>query len=560
MALTLKNFKKTIPSNILTRGRDYLRSGRVVDLSQDDDDTWLAEVQGSTPYQVTIVQQADGALECRCTCPYDFGEHCKHVAAVLYAIEEAFPEYFEGTRRKPAGRRTRMDRLREALQAAPPERLVATLLDLAQGDREMQSKLLLLLNVADRPDDIRALVKATVRPPRGNFGFLDFWQADQAGRKLSEIVGRADRLLLAHPQGALRTYQIVLEEAVVALKNADDSTGSLSANVVRALEGLDQCAERLPPEERAALFDYCLEQANGPRFEGWDYGWRLRQLAGELVETPAQREALLTDLQPFETVTQSNNRISAWSEHWRAEQAAEIKLNLIKRLDGEEAALAFVADNIHLTGFRLLLIQHHLDAGDLDAAGTLAQEGLAAVQANNLMHGIAYTYRQLLLTIAQQRDDREAIAAHASSLWLSQGGPEYYDLMVGAVLPEEWAAFRTRLLSDEACSPELAASAYAYEEMWPELRDIVFAYPRLLRSYQLELEAHYPDETAVLYEQLAREMLRRVSNRPTYNEAASYLTRMQKLGHGDEGKAIARALMEQYPQRRAMIEELRRVL
>ena len=48
MALTLKNFKKTIPSNILTRGRDYLRSGRVVDLSQDDDDTWLAEVQGST--------------------------------------------------------------------------------------------------------------------------------------------------------------------------------------------------------------------------------------------------------------------------------------------------------------------------------------------------------------------------------------------------------------------------------------------------------------------------------------------------------------------------------
>ena len=48
MALTLKNFKKTIPSNILTRGRDYLRSGRVVDLSQDDEDTWLAEVQGST--------------------------------------------------------------------------------------------------------------------------------------------------------------------------------------------------------------------------------------------------------------------------------------------------------------------------------------------------------------------------------------------------------------------------------------------------------------------------------------------------------------------------------
>ena len=211
MALTLKNFKRTIPSTILTRGRDYFQSGRVVDLSLDGDDRWEVEVQGSEPYHITIAQQPDGSLVCECTCPYEFGEHCKHIAAALYAIEEGFPEYFERAGRKPARKRTsRMDRLREALQAAPPERLVATLLALAEGDREMQSQLLLLLGAADRPADIRALVKAAIRPPRGSHGFLDYWDADNAGRKVGEIVDRADRLRDAQPADALAIYQVCL--------------------------------------------------------------------------------------------------------------------------------------------------------------------------------------------------------------------------------------------------------------------------------------------------------------------------------------------------------------
>ena len=41
MDLTLKNFKQAIPATILTRGREYYRSGRVVDLSLDGDDAWL---------------------------------------------------------------------------------------------------------------------------------------------------------------------------------------------------------------------------------------------------------------------------------------------------------------------------------------------------------------------------------------------------------------------------------------------------------------------------------------------------------------------------------------
>ena len=174
--------------------------------------------------------------------------------------------------------------------------------------------------------------------------------------------------------------------------------------------------------------------------------------------------------------------------------------------------------------------------------------------------GTALAYRQLLLMIARRENDLVAIVAHARALWLSFHAQEYYEMMVEAVPRDEWPAFRTLLLSDNDCSRELAAWALAHDGLWPEVRDIVFANPSLLAPYQLEIEARFPDETARAYEQFARKVLKDASNRQTYQAAASYLVRMQRVGRGDEGKALARALIEQYPKRRVMIEELRRAL
>ena len=110
MALRLDNFKQVISSTILTRGRDYYRKGHVVDLSQDDEDVWIAQVQGTELYEVIIEQAPDGSLNVSCSCPYD-DDYCKHVAAVLYAIEEAYPDVQPGKsgKRKPKTPKPRED-------------------------------------------------------------------------------------------------------------------------------------------------------------------------------------------------------------------------------------------------------------------------------------------------------------------------------------------------------------------------------------------------------------------------------------------------------------------
>src|SRR5258708_7433800 len=117
MSLRFANFKQIIPPHILTRGREYYRAGHVTDLSLEDESIWSGQVIGTETYEVQIEQAADGALTCTCSCPYEHGEYCKHIAALLYAIEESFPEYLEDKKpRKQGGKHeTRADKLGTAL-------------------------------------------------------------------------------------------------------------------------------------------------------------------------------------------------------------------------------------------------------------------------------------------------------------------------------------------------------------------------------------------------------------------------------------------------------------
>jgi hypothetical protein len=561
MTLTFDNFKREIPQSVLTRGREYYQLGLVVDLEEDGDDGWTAEVQGTMDYCVTLKQRSDQSLETSCPCPYAYGEHCKHIAAMLYAIEDIYPELFKGKRRNKAVKRpSKHDRLRTALEAATPQQLVKILLDTAKGNREFQSYLLMELGVTDNSSDIRGLVKEMLRPPRGNHGFLDYWAATNAGIKVGELVSRADEIRGKNPNHALTMYQVVLEETINGLANADDSSGVLSSNADRAIEGLIECADLLAPESRAALFKYCLKTAVNPKFQGWDYGWNLFSVAAELVDTTADRNKLYASMESLQEENQMSSAINVLGDLAQTRIAA-IKLAVITRLDGEDEALKFIIAHKHLTMFRALLIEHYIQQEDLDMALALIQEGQDALDGEGGYRlGIAFHYRQYILEIAQKRGDTKTIIEQARALWLGLKSQDYFHLMKEMIPSETWPEFRDTLLADKTCTPDLVAWACAEEGLWPQLRDVALAHPYLLPPYQLEIENRFPHETAAAYKNYVNKLLDKTSNRDTYREAASFLIRMEKLGHGEEGKAMARRFIEMYPQRRAMIGELKRVL
>lgn len=87
--MTLKNFEKQIPIYILERGADYFEMGNIEDVEEVAFGEYSATVLGSAEYSVFLKFDKKNELrEHSCNCPFDRGNYCKHVAAVLFYLQK----------------------------------------------------------------------------------------------------------------------------------------------------------------------------------------------------------------------------------------------------------------------------------------------------------------------------------------------------------------------------------------------------------------------------------------------------------------------------------------
>lgn len=84
-------WKHLFTGEMLKRGEQYKKKGRVLQLTKTGSSQYTAKVEGSMRnfYRVSIRFSGSSVESMGCNCPYaQSGRMCKHMAAVLYAIEE----------------------------------------------------------------------------------------------------------------------------------------------------------------------------------------------------------------------------------------------------------------------------------------------------------------------------------------------------------------------------------------------------------------------------------------------------------------------------------------
>jgi hypothetical protein len=559
MALTFANFKKTIPDQILTRGRSYIDN--ILDLSFDDDEgVWEAQVEGTDVYDVRVEQDASGSLICTCTCPYDMGDYCKHVAAVLYSIEDNFPDALMTTPRKRAAKRkTRHDKLREGLEKATREQLVTILLDLAAQNKELLNQLMIHLDSGSvKPTDYRRLVKDALRSGRGEYGYLDYVGSTRAGRKLGALLDQADKWQAAgDTDKAIGIYQAVIDETVPVMDHADDSNGELGECLTRAGEKLTESANHLGKIGREQLLAYSLDKLRTEAFREWRT--HFLTIAVDIVQTVEQRALVTSALDDFEAdVKRSESR---WSEAFELEQIALLRLNLIKRFDGEAASNAFLQAHIHLHAIRMLLIQKYIDEGAIDEAIRQTEAGIASINQSIDRH-LVFQYKSIAVDAMMRKGDKAAAVSATRFLWLDSGTQETFALLKMYVPSVEWAAFVDGLIKDLSRKPQQLAWLYAQENRWQELLALAQSYEGgawLISQYQRQLESRFPDAMAITYANMVTPMLTRASDRGAYKRIVALLRQIKTLGHVARAEALAEDIRAQYPTRRALLDELSRL-
>jgi hypothetical protein len=397
-------------------------------------------------------------------------------------------------------------------------------------------------------------VRAALLTVQDRHGFIDYWGAPEAAKKIMDMIYRADRHLdKGHPERALPIYKAVIEELVPAIAHADDSMGVLGDCIEMAFEGLQEVALELPPTERAAMFTYCLNMALDEHFADWDWCWDLAGVAGDLLETAEQRARLFAVLDQMA----GRNAGDEWRSEYDWERAAEIKLAVIMEHDGEAAVLSFLESNSEHELMRLALARYLLEKGHLAEARRICEEWLALPEPKK--PNLHIDFMVVLLNIAEAAGDRELQINLVGTLFQMSGSAKFFAHLKELVAPAEWPAYRHSFLKETRSTSRPwidYGQLYIDEQMWPELLALVQDEPRTAPKHDKYLAERYPQELSTVYERLALATLEKKVNRKGYQEACRHLLQMERLGQGERMKQLVARLRDEYKQRPALIDEL----
>ncbi len=567
MALTIENFENVIDPEILERGWQYYQSGHVRNLAKEGDDLWTARVRGTVNYEVVIEQVADGEMECECTCPYEWGPYCKHVAAVLYAIKEQPAERIE-TKARPAKapKQKAKDRLRSILEGMSREALVGILVEQFEKDEAFANRVLTQYTEEIPHKSVYARrVRESLKAGRGEYGFIDYWGASAAVADIHEILDEADSLIASgQANKTVPMLQAIIEGLVPALQEADDSNGEIGGAIEEAFERLERTAEALPASEKLDLLNYCLSEAFQEKYAGWDWKWDWLKVAGKLIGAQQERTEVF---QALDRMAKQRPMEGGFLGDYDKEVAANIKLTVIEREDGQQKALEFMLQHQSMEGIRQRLVQHYINQGKLAEAKKVCEEALWQLEVRAPRHLHRHVYEQLLLEIAQREGDSGEVIRLTKALFLSSGDFHHYDLLKQSVPPAEWPLVVQELIQnltktrdDWVFGPYYLPEIYAREGMWDKLLEMVKQEKiSLLERYRKPLEERYPTEVCAFYEQAIYRNMVTSSSRKVYQQVCQYISRMKKLGQPEQADQIIRELQAKYPKRRALMEELEKI-
>jgi hypothetical protein len=557
IVLTRQNFKECIAATIRERGLKYYRDGNVVDVYHPDDHTWTAAVEGTEMYDVEIVEtDTNGALECSCTCPYEYGEHCKHVAAVLFAIEaeveEAEPD--KGRKRAPS----RLEQLRAMLKNASCEQLIQVVIEKAKTDRQFAASLLLIFG-KDRAseEDFLHMIDDLLKANRDRDGYIDYPGAITAGRQLEKLIKHAASLAKQkNVDRAILIFQALIQKAGEASAQADDSAGSLGGIVASAIEALEALAPDATPDQRELVFSFLLEQVREPYHRGEDAQWDMLRLAGALVQTDERQTRLFEALDSLSRPDERYGLLSTFAEM----MAQHIKLDVIRRRQGEAAADAYIESNVQDDDFREEVIRRRIADGKYDEAQRLVEEALAHYE-KTAYGGIVAHYRSILINVAQRKGDTHSVVMLARREFLEHGNQDSLAALKAAIPATSWPKERDSLIKAlERDRPHWLTRFLVGEGLW----DAVVARAKTegmheVTPYLDELDKRVPDQMAPLYEAQAVAAMKYATSRPEYHHICALLKRAKTLGDGARVAELVASFRAQFPKRRALLEELSRV-
>ncbi|MDE3247607.1 MAG: SWIM zinc finger family protein [Bacteroidota bacterium] len=574
MKFPIEQFEQHIHEAILKRGLSYFKSGAVRTFEKISKGCYEAIVEGSVDYTVQIKVNKGVVTDFSCDCPYDSGPVCKHVAAVLFHMQQDELDLHpaeEGSRKRSGKNKasiqprkkskTVADQVKHILSTVSHQELMAFILENTKTSRILREVFLASFahhNAEETQQFYNEQVKSILRQSAGRHGFIDRVEVSHVHKLISGLIKQA------YKQYAQKNYKSVIfqccaiaEEMTDALQFTDDSNGDVGDCIFQSLDLLQEIASNksLPEEARIQLLQYCIQAHETGRFAGWDWHFQLIHVAMDLIRADEEADIVIALLKRKQSGT------------FESEQSKTLLLEVLSRFRSEKEVDAFAEHNLSNPDIRESVIKNALSKRDFAKAIRIAKEGLVYDKKDR--PGLLMRWYDWLLVIAGRQKDNQKIVEYARILFVQSVYEKagYYKMLKANVPPNEWANFVSQLVNDvrkhsRFGDSALIATIFIWEQQWENLLNFVKEADLSLEgvyAYEQYLVKDYPNELAGLYKERIIERLDNSNDRKGYQQACRYLRRMIKLGAGNIVEAMIQDLRRKYPKRKALLEELNRM-
>ena len=554
---TIEEFLSAVDIRIYERGVGYYENGMVERLVRDGCH-YSAKVHGSDwePYDVDIqLSEEQEVKDWYCTCPYDGGDVCKHVVAMLLAVQNGKAKEKKTTPRKNKNKPSFS--LEPLLSKASKKELAALILEHTKEDERFCANVLFALGAPDEQElsTAKEMIHASIRR-NTHRGDIDMRGCDAICNDMDEVLETARRHVECGRFAA--AIALALEMLHIGAKlasEADSSSGCLCDTMDYGLELLENAAASLQSGEhkkKQVSFDKILKIAPNKTFDDWE------DLRYDLLNCAA----LLADQKSAPKLSTLLDELLAaagkmeYGREYCMEANMETRFRLIETMEGAKAARDFLSQHLNFDRLRELAIIMDMDAGNYKRAEKLCLEKAETTSRNP--YGSPSQWHELLCNIYRTAGQEKKLTAQLRTMLLL-GKLECYDelkkrLQADGCWEQEYPSLLQSIAASRPCDQYMWI--LAKESELALLIEQVERKPDTVFIYGNQLAKQYPQRVYALCASQIRSVGELVQNRRDYHKLCSLLEKLIGYGGTAEASQLVMELRETYPRRSALQEEL----
>lgn len=552
------NFEELFEEKILKRGYSYYLKDSVQDVTKSEN-CYEGLVYGTEIYEVQVEIDEDGNVEdMDCDCPYAEENNCKHMAALLYYIEN------EGQieNKKIIRNIDNFDKIVDRISENEiKEFVLEKLYENSEFQNEFRSHFVQYFEKTPKRVYERR-ISQSVYQAIGRKGFIEYNETDRFSDSMYDYIQEA-RNLIKHKeyQAPFWIASLILEE--LPDLPIDDSDGTTSYIESECIEVIEKILEKCKSENIInEIFNWIIETIKNDTLG--DYSDGIEKILDKYF---TEDKFIKERLKIIDAKIQELNQKKDHYSEYKLEDLIKTKIALLYQLGMDKDALEIIKDNIYYVPIRRMLIDRERENGNINEVEKLLKEGMKIALKQGHYGTVTY-YIEELLSIYEDLKQKEKYKdlIEETLFKYSRASFKYYKKLKELYTKEQWKNKKDSIIKElesdgKGYHRDDLRQIYIEEQYYDKLYNSVMTTPvfEIVVKYEKYLKKDFEKQLLEEYRKIVDEKSRFAGKR-NYEDVKKILQHMKTLKNGEKlvGKMVEEYKIK-YANRRLMLEELNKI-